>query len=198
MLGRLDALIDHHSFDGARDWAAYTMSFFALLRRSEILDRRLEFRHVSVLDDGAGMSIVVPYSKTNLHPATEYVSSRDDMFCPVAAYLNYSRLIPSKLRTIRSRPVFLASLDTTAVVDYRHMMTVLKSRLASIGLTDSRYGWHSWRRGGTTALFMAGVNETLVQAHGRWSSLTYRQYLDTSVSAEHALHTTRMLPSRRR
>ena len=194
-LAHLHRLIHHHTFAGARDWASYVISFFALLRRSEILDRRLTFQHVVVLPNHTGLAITVPFSKTNLQPATVHIASRDDIFCPVKAFLSYSCFIPSKLRTISTCPVFLSSPSTTAVVDYQSMLSTLKRRLSVIGLDGSLYGWHSWRRGGTTALFVAGVNETLVQSHGRWSSLTYRIYLDTTVSVDHALVTTRMIPS---
>jgi hypothetical protein len=39
------------------------------------------------------------------------------------------------------------------------MSRTLKDRLTAIGLDASHYGWHSWRRGGTTAMFAAGEAE---------------------------------------
>lgn len=192
-LRQLYLLIDRSAFAGAREWAAYLLSFFALLRRSEILDSRLTFAHISVHD--SGMSITVPFSKTELLPHTVHICSRDDFLCPVQAFLSYQVFIPSKLRSIAACPVFLSSPSTTEVVNHRVMSATLKSRLASLGLDSSRYGWHSWRRGGTTAMFAAGVAETMIQAHGRWASLTYRIYLDTTASLEHSLLPTKQLRS---
>ena len=120
---------------------------------------------------------------------------RDDFLCPVHAFIHYHSFIPISLRSIRTCPVFLSSSQTTKVVDHRSMSATLKSRLASIGVDPSHYGWHSWRRGGTTAMFAAGVAETLIQSHGRWASLTYRMYLDTTVSLQHALLPTQILRS---
>lgn len=192
-LEQMYRLIDMNTFEGAREWAAYTLSFFGLFRRSEILDSRLKFYHITVLD--ASLSIVVPYSKTNLQPHTVHLCERDDFLCPLRAFLHYRSFIPIALRSIRSCPVFLSSPQTTKVVDHRTMSATLKHRLSIIGVNPAHYGWHSWRRGGTTAMFAAGVAETLIQTHGRWASLTYRMYLDTTVSLEHALLPTQLLRS---
>lgn len=183
--------IDTTTFHGAREWAAYVISFFALLRRSEILDSRLKFQHICVHE--AGMSITIPFSKTNLQPHTVHLCTRDDIFCPVRAFVYYRSFIPPSLHSISSCPVFLSSPETTQVVNHRSMSSVLKTRLSAIGLDATHYGWHSWRRGGTTAMFAAGVAETLIQSHGRWSSLTVRMYLDTTVSLQHALLPTQSL-----
>ena len=195
-LKQLYKLIDLSTFSGAREWAAYTISFFALSRRSEILDTRLTFSHIQL--HNTGMSITVPFSKTNNRPHTVHICKRDDFLCPVHAFLSYQAFIPSKLRNIPTCPVFIATQHTTQVVDHRHMSTILKSRLTSLQLDATHYGWHSWRRGGTTAMFAAGVAETMIQAHGRWASATYRIYLDTTVSLEHSLLPTQMLRSDRR
>jgi len=192
-LHRLHALIDHCTFAGAREWAAYLMSFFALLRRSEILDTRLTFAHIHIHD--AGMSITDPFSKTNNQPHVVHICKRDDILCPVHALLSYQALIPSKLRAIPTCPVFLSTPHTTQVVDHRSMSATLKQRLTTLGLDATHYGWHSWRRGGTTAMFAAGVAETMIQSHGRWASDCYRIYLDTSVSLEHSLIPTQLLRS---
>ncbi len=190
-LGKIYQLIDTNTFKGAREWAAYVISFFGLLRRSEILDSRLKFHHISVHD--SGISITIPFSKTNLQPHIVQLCKRDDFLCPLRAFLHYSSFIPSLLQSIRSCPVFLSSELTTKIVDHRSMSATLKSRLTTIGLNAADYGWHSWRRGGTTAMFAAGIAETMIQSHGRWASLTYRMYLDTTVSLEHALLPTQLL-----
>ncbi len=190
-LSQIYLLIDTSTFIGAREWCSYVLSFFALLRRSEILDSRLKFQHIIVHD--SGLSITVPFSKTNLQPHTVHLCKRDDYLCPVLAFIHYRSFIPIALRSIQLCPVFLSTPTTTKVVDHRSMSRVLKSRLSAINLDSSHYGWHSWRRGGTTAMFAAGVAETLIQSHGRWASLTYRMYLDTTVSLEHALLPTQSL-----
>ncbi len=190
-LTKFYSIIKVNTFHGAREWAAYLLSFFALLRRSEILDSRFKFHDVSI--HSSGMSITVAYSKTNLQSHVIHLCKRDDFLCPVIAFLRYRSFIPKAIHSISSCPVFLCSIDTTKVVNHRSMSTQLKQRLIAIGLDATHYGWHSWRRGGTTAMFAAGVAETLIQSHGRWTSLTYKIYLDTTVSLEHALIPTQLL-----
>jgi hypothetical protein len=185
--------IDNSTFIGAREWASYLLSFFGLFRRSEILDSRLQFQHIIVRN--SSISISVAFSKTNLQPHIVHLCKRDDIYCPVLAFLHYRSFIPSRLFSIPTCPVFLASASTTKVVDHRTMSNSLKHRLTTIGADATKYGWHSWRRGGTTAMFTAGVAETLIQSHGRWASLTYKMYLDTSHELEHALIPTRSLCS---
>lgn len=192
-LAQFAELINVATFDGAREWASYLLSFFGLLRRSELLDIRLKFLHIVTHDKG--ISITIPYSKTNLQPHVVHLCSRDDYFCPLLAFLRYRSFISPKILSIKSCPAFLSKHNTTQVVDHRSMSRTLKDRLTAIGLDASHYGWHSWRRGGTTAMFAAGVAETLIQSHGRWASLTYRMYLDTTVSLEHSLLPTESLRS---
>lgn len=194
-LTKIYSHISVHTFEGAREWASYLMSFFGLLRRSEILDSRLTFSHISIHDQG--MSITIPYSKTNLQPHTIHLCRRNDFLCPVLAFIRYQLFIPKALLKVPSCPAFLSTTSTTAVVNHRTMSSTLKHRLSTIGLDASHYGWHSFRRGGTTAMFAAGVAETLIQSHGRWASLTYRIYLDTTVSLEHSLLPTEQLRSTR-
>ena len=108
-LTQLHKLIDFSTFAGAREWAAYTMSFFALLRRSEILDTRLTFAHIQIHTHG--MSITVPFSKTNNRPHIVHICKRDDFLCPIHAFLSYQAFIPSKLRIISNMSCF--SFHTT-------------------------------------------------------------------------------------
>ena len=62
------------------------------------------------------------------------------------------------------------------------------------------YSGHSFRRGGTTALLLAGVPEATIAAHGRWKSLAYRGYFDVQHSVRLRLAATAQLSlhSRRR
>ena len=115
-LTQLYKLIDHSTFAGAREWSAYTMSFFALLRRSEILDARLTFANIQT--HASGMSITIPFSKTNNRPHVVHICKRDDFLCPVHAFLSYQAFVPTKLQSISTCPVFLSTPHTTHVVNH--------------------------------------------------------------------------------
>lgn len=176
--------IDTTTFDGARDALLYLLSFFGLLRRSEC-GPRLTMAHVTRAD--WGLALTIPYSKTNLRPVVIRVCARHDEVCPLAAYDRYVSLIPSRLR-LPSFPLFRACSDRNLPHDLELANSALLRRVADVLCKGQAqhpqprtYGWHSFRRGGTTLMFIAGVPESLIAAHGRWSSLTYRRYFDNSV-----------------
>jgi len=52
----------------------------------------------------------------------------------------------------------------------------IKSLISSIGLSPSDFSPHSFRWGGTTFAFQAGVPEHLIQRHGDWHSDAHRHY----------------------
>src|SRR5688572_28725812 len=91
----------------------------------EQMDSRLTFQHITVHD--SGMSITIPFSKTNLQLHTVHLCRRDDYLCPVRAFILYSSFIPISLRSISSCPVFLSTPQTTKVVDHRSMSATLKN-----------------------------------------------------------------------
>ena len=66
-----------------------------------------------------------------------------------------------------------------------------KHRSVQVGLDPKHMSGHSLRRGGTTAMFIAGCSESVIAQHGRWRSLTYRQYFDATIP--HYLATSTLL-----
>lgn len=173
--------IDVSTFNGARDALLYLLSYYGLLRRSET-GARLTLAHVMRHD--WGLALTIPYSKTNLRPVTIRISARasgDSALCPLAAFDRYLAMIPPRLRH-PTLPLFRECSDRSSPHDTDKANSLLLQRVVEYLQKDaSTYGWHSFRRGGTTLMFLAGVPESLIAAHGRWSSLTYRRYFDNSV-----------------
>ena len=55
--------------------------------------------------------------------------------------------------------------------------------LEAVGVSDaSRFTGHSFRRGGATWAFQAGIPGELIQICGDWSSDAYKQYLQFSMA----------------
>jgi hypothetical protein len=184
----IHASINFSLFNDSRDWCAYIFSFFGLLRLSEI-GSRLQCQHITV--HTWGVAITVQYSKTNLRPVTIRLCKRDDILCPVRAYYSYINWLPSRLQ-LPSMPFFRSSASTSASVASQSMRSSLQQRCFSLFNSDrDSIGWHSFRRGGATALFLAGVSDSLIAAHGRWKSFTYRKYFDTNL--HHILPTYRLM-----
>lgn len=170
--------IDVTTFNGARDALLYLVSYYGLLRRSET-GSRLTLAHVVRHD--WGLAITIPYSKTNLRPVTIRICARGDNVCPLSAYDRYISMIPIRLRH-PSLPLFRACIDRSSPHDIDSANSELLRRVAVYLNRDAKtYGWHSFRRGGTTLMFLAGVPESLIASHGRWSSLTYRRYFDNTM-----------------
>ncbi len=229
-LQALRTLLDFSRLDNTRDWLAYLIAFFALLRVREYVDGGL--RMAEVVDKGWGLAITIPFSKTSIDPCTIPIVRRDDILCPLRAYRRYMELLPVYITANPVNPLFVSlplpsapvgvgfsaivhvaandltfppipprSVDRPALrrgfvyygpppshaplprtVSCRplQMSTFIadfKLRMSSLGRDPAHYAGHSFRRGGCTALFMAGVPETIVQAHGRWKSLAYRRYI---------------------
>ncbi len=177
LIDRLDSV--PVSFVSARDKCLYLFSFYALLRLRECVSPRLTWDLVRLHD--WGVEIVVPYSKTNLRPVSVRVVSRPDAYCPARAYQSYRALTHRRLRA-PCLPFFRLESDRSSPLSTDVALTSFKRRLSTgLQLPAADYGWHSFRRGGTTALFLAGVPDSLIAIHGRWLSLTYRRYFDPSI-----------------
>jgi integrase len=195
----IHATLDLTTFTDARDWCASLIAFFGLLRIKEYTCSGLLVRHVT--QEKWGINLTIPFSKTSLIPTTVSLARRDDdVLCPLAAYRAYIKLVPDAYRR-PDRPLFLEHAhsdapltDTTFIRHVRRWVT----KVLRQDPTD--YSGHSFRRGGTTALLLAGVPEATIAAHGRWKSLAYRGYFDVQHSVRLRLAATAQLSlhSRRR
>ena len=135
----------------------------------------------------------MPYSKTSLIPSTVSLIRRGDELCPVAAHRAYTRLLPARLRSV-GVPYFLNSKTaTTALTDVTFIRHVRRWMRDCLRRDPAEYSGHSFRRGGTTALQMAGVPEATIASHGRWKSLAYRSYFDVQFNLELRLSATEQL-----
>lgn len=161
-------------FESARVWCAITLAYFALLRVGEYADGALRLDCIRVSD--AGIILTIPFSKTTRHEVEVRVARRDDILCPVLALQDYLSFLP----TTRSKTasLFVSSRSSSTAWSRAAFATALKSCVKLIGKDPRDFAGHSLRRGGCTALFLAGVSEAWICAHGRWRSLAYRRYLD--------------------
>lgn len=186
-------------FEHARDWCACLLAFFGLLRIGEYTGGTLRFRHVQVA--AAGVEITVLRSKTSLVPVVVSLAKRGDQLCPVAAVEHYRSFF--RLLQLPCGPddfFFIARLKsgkTEALTDVVFIDRVRALIIANFPDRDpQRYAGHSFRRGGATALALAGVEHSLIQRHGRWASDSFRRYLDTTDNAALRLAATQALVHR--
>ena len=92
--------------------------------------------------------------------------------CPVVETLRYM-----ELRGPTPGPFFLfkdVSPLTKAVFTAR-----VRRALASLGLEAEAYAGHSFRIGAATAAARAGLEDSVIQSLGRWSSGAFLRYIRT-------------------
>ena len=69
------------------------------------------------------------------------------------------------------------------------------SMVAQPDCPSQRYAGHSFRRGGATALKLAGVADSDIQRHGRWKSNAYKLYFDADSPAFRLIATRALRPT---
>jgi hypothetical protein len=183
--------IDLSVFADARDWCAALFAFFGLLRIREYTCSGLLRQHVTA--HPWGISLAIPFSKTSLIPTTVALIRRDDDLCPVAAHRAYTKHLPPRLHSSQM-PYFLHDRSSPApLTDATFVRRVCRWVRDHLHAPPAEYSGHSFRRGGTTALQMAGVPESTIASHGRWKSLAYRSYFDVQFNLQLRLAATAQL-----
>lgn len=179
-LAHIRSLMNPASFFDARDWSMLTLAFFALLRIGEYCGGGLRMRDVQL--HFWGVQITIPFSKTSTHPAQVKVAARgeDDLLCPAHALRLYLRFIHPAHLANPSCPLFLNHPLIESGVSAESFTKRIHAFAAALGRDPTQFAGHSLRRGGATALYLAGVPEAVIQQHGRWRSLAVRGYLETS------------------
>jgi hypothetical protein len=178
-------------FEDARDWCMCLFAFYGLLRIREYANGSLKVSHVSPL--AWGISLTIPFSKTSLIPTPVDIIRRDDELCPLQAYSAYIAFIPKQFR-LDHHPFFLLNNSSASPMTDSEFISRIRILVkVSLKRDPSPYAGHSFRRGGASALFLAGVSEATIATHGRWKSLAYRSYFDSQHNQQIRLLATAQL-----
>jgi hypothetical protein len=176
------SFLDTRYFEHARDWCAFLLAFFGLLRINEYMNSGLRMRHVVITSYGIDVTVV--RSKTSLISVTITLSARHDLFCPVRALSTYLSFFPAlDLPRQADDPLFVTRMingSTVTPMSDSELIARLRSYIAAAfpHRDPTCYAGHSFRRGGASALHLAGVSAADLQRHGRWTSDAYRGYID--------------------
>ena len=142
-----------------------------------------------------GYVLTVSWSKTILYKERELkltlplISSHP--LCPVAAVTNLLRL---NVGVPQSGPLF--SFPTPEGI---HIYTQREfvNRLHKLLGNSHDYSGHSFRRGGATWAFAAGLPADMIRLMGDWRSNAYQRYIDPSPYMKfHAYQRFRCMPTR--
>ncbi len=133
------------------------------------------------------MSITLRTSKTD--PFRKQVTIQIGHSTPVQAMLSYLRIHP--LLHDLSSPLFLESVSSRVPLTRDNMIAATRLLLHELGYKENEFHGHSFRKGGATSLFEAGVADSIIQLIGRWTSDCYKLYivtpLETLLEASRAL-----------
>jgi len=177
--------------------AAIQTGYFYLLRSSEYLfidgvgfDGSKCTNGDDISLEGTRATLHIRGSKTdqyNLGCIRTHSESGDGTVCPVRALRALVRAAPARKRGAPEggRPLFRwedgSGVKRTVVQAWLEMAAV------ACGLPPSRFGSHSLRIGGATALYLLTGEVETVKRFGRWASTSFSLYLWESVEAADGL-----------
>ena len=171
-------------------WCLFTVAFFSFLRKSNLtvsspssFDPTRHLCRDDITFTSHGAVLRIKWTKTLQHkdrlllvPLPRIPGSA---LCPVSAIVQYFTLVPAP----DYAPFFsIPSHGSLRPLTHDVFSKAIKSHISSIGLSPSDFSPHSFRRGGATFAFQAGVPERLMQRHGDWRSDAYRRYLSLSLT----------------
>jgi hypothetical protein len=164
-------------------WAACLTCFFGLLRKGTLLpESRMEVSRCVLRSDVTicADSFVLQVRHTKTVQFGErvlvilYVACADLDLCPVRSLLLHLTLSPLDPKN----PLFNYVLGGR-VFGFTHSSFVdkLRSIIRSLGSDSTRYSGHSFRRGGCTLCFQAGLSIIEIKRRGDWRSNVFERYI---------------------
>ena len=178
-----DMLFKSSNPDRTLIWAISSLAFFGFFRLGELLVESANHYHPATSlswGDVAVDSIASP-SMVKIH----LNHSKCDQFgrgvdiivgrtrspiCPVIAVLDYIRE-----RQDVAGPFFINRRKEPVTKAW--FVQQIRQVLHSLGLSSEEYAGHSFRIGAATSAALAGVEDSTIQALGRWKSAAFLQYI---------------------
>jgi hypothetical protein len=166
-------------------WAACLVCFYGLLRKSTLLQKTGHdiTQNYLLRSDVVGLCLSsfllkVRFSKTIQFGqrllTIPYVAGADESVCPVSVLI----LLLGRNPLPGSVSLFSYCLGQK-IMSLTHASFVLKLRqlLARLNYRPSDYSGHSFRRGGCTFCFEAGIDIMEIKLRGDWKSQAFERYL---------------------
>ena len=171
---------------------AFVFAFFLFARISNLVpDSRCHIADYHCLRRGDiepspyGLCVKFSWSKTNQFGnrvlELPLLSIPNSSLCPVRLFYLMCELVPASSRS----PLFVYRSRSGIVkpILKRQFVSVLRARLGAAKVAQSHlFRGHSFRRGGTSWAFSAGLPGELIQIFGAWRSDAYKCYLDISMA----------------
>ena len=103
---------------------------------------------------------------------TVYVGKTDNSLCPVSAILAY-------VARRGDAPGAFFRFRSDAPLTKTRFVTHVREALLRAGICYQNYSGHSFRIGAATAAAQAGIQDSTIQALGRWNSAAFLRYIRT-------------------
>lgn len=163
-------------------WCLFLFAFFLLARKSNLVPsshRDIKMKHYLLREDVEEFKnhliITMTWTKTiqtgERKLQIPLIRIKNNILCPVLAYKNMCKCISASSKD----PLFL--LPNKKPITYYQFQSKLRECINTIGLNPQNFSTHSFRRGGATLLFQAGVPAEKIQLQGDWHSDAYKRYL---------------------
>ncbi|ETI30304.1 hypothetical protein F443_22572 [Phytophthora nicotianae P1569] len=193
ILKRMHELLDFELSQHRVIWGASVLGFFFILRKSAYLAegstvqsyaiRRSDIRFMGSDDEECKnlldvIAVVVQFRGSKSDQFGEGTSRRLERSgsrwcCPVLA----AWFLVSHHKTLGVAPEsHLCRIDSSTNLQVRDVVKVIKMAAAKAGYHPKRFGSHSLRSGGATALFNAGFDSLAVELFRRWKSDAVERY----------------------
>ena len=171
------------NFDDTMIWAAMCTGFFGFLRAGEFtVDGVFDpSAHLSLQDfsvdshtDPSVIRVTIKKSKTDQFGTGAYIflARTNSDLCPVTALLNYLAARPPT-----DGPMFV--FEDGSYLSRNKLVQSLNRSLIAAGIDPQYYKGHSFRIGAATTAATMGVQDSLIQKLGRWTSDAFRLYVRT-------------------
>ena len=178
-------------------WAAALLMFFAMLRRSNVLplspsqfDPRRMLRRSDVIFNQQGTLIHIRWSKTiQFSQRVLYLPLPrlpGQVLCPTQALFKAFSLTPN---APTDGPAFVSSRDTKPL-SAPTFLSAVRKELSGCDIPRSDISCHSFRRGGASWAFQAGIPVDTIRQIGDWKSNAYIKYIfESPQSLSQAMYT---------
>ena len=186
-----------HRFRGALDlstpldatfWCLFVLAFFLLFRKSNLVpdsvskfDPSKQLTRGNIVGKHNMLLVYVTWSKTIQFKQRQLViplvALLGSLLCPVSAYKHMIKLTQAGPQD----PAFCTVKKVP--ITYPQFNQKLKKIVKGLGLNPTNFSTHSFRRGGTSFAFQAGVPRDLIKVMGDWKSEAFLRYL--SMPLEH-------------
>ena len=185
ILYQLRQLLDLRTPMDATYWALFILSFVMFMRKSNMVPDsvksfnpskqliRADFRlkNGNLMVHGKWSKVNQFGSRTGGIP----VLAMDSVLCPVMAFKDMCTLVPGEGKD----PAFCVMTGgVLRPITYRMFQQKLKSLVEAAGYNPADFSTHSFRRGGASLAYKAGISGETIKVLGDWKSNAYMEYLE--------------------